>query len=278
MKLLLDNHVDLEALECAEFTYTWMQKADNTLIKEQLFDTRIRFGTPSIFTRRSLLHAELARTATATVDGAPAPARLIPNAKVVEIFPNEGRVVLENGRIFEGDLVVGADGINSIVRSFVLAGNSAESLVRPSGIATYMSTIPIDVIRSDPAFSIFAGREGEGMGIWFGGAPSDLRVSFFPLDNKLAQLMGRTSDELWVNQFEREKSSIIKDVDPSHALAIFKDFHPSVTRLFSATTSGTHDVWRVRDINPLPKWSASVTLSPSWFISLCLSSTVGRSY
>lgn len=256
MKLLLAEGINLDALESVLFTHTWMHKSDNSLIKAQLFDTTARFGCSSIFTRRARLHAELLRFATSP-SGVGEPAIIIEEAKVIEIDPLQGIVKLEDGREFQGNVLVGADGINSAVRGAVLAkqpSTRTSTLAKPTGIATIMSTIPIECIRSDVELASLVADGVAGLSMYYG--PSNLRASFFPMDSKgNVQLVGSIPETEWKEQFERENSSIIKDVHPSHAQALYKDFHPSLVKLFGASITGKHDVWRIRDIDPLDSWS-----------------------
>ncbi|KAJ7920819.1 hypothetical protein B0H13DRAFT_2249664 [Mycena leptocephala] len=60
------------------------------------------------------------------------------NSRVVSVEPQEGKVTLENGEVISGDLLIGADGIKSIVRDAV-AGGPPKSPV-PTGHAAYRAT------------------------------------------------------------------------------------------------------------------------------------------
>ncbi|KAL8280400.1 hypothetical protein RQP46_007048 [Phenoliferia psychrophenolica] len=226
MQLLLKEGIDPEALESVLFTHTWMHRSDNSLIREQLFETQARFGTASIFTRRARLHAELLRFATQP--GVGEPTTIIEGAKVVRIDPEAGLVALEDER--------------------------TSTLAKNTGIATIMSTVPLESIKSDTALSHLVKDGVAGLSMWYG--PRNLRCSFFPIDTKgNFQLVGSIPEGDWTAQFDADRSSIIKDVEPSYALSLFADFHPSLVKLFGSSTTGKHDVWRIRDIDPLEAWS-----------------------
>ena len=60
-------------------------------------------------------------------------------------------VQLLNGRTITGDLVIGADGIKSVVQGVVLAGvGKVARPPRPTGDAVYRAIIPTDVMVKDP--------------------------------------------------------------------------------------------------------------------------------
>ena len=75
----------------------------------ELFNYKERFGEDEWSGKRSDLRGELFRLATAPseqlrIQGQPA--RVIPNAPVVGVDPAEGSVTLEDGSIFEADVVI----------------------------------------------------------------------------------------------------------------------------------------------------------------------------
>jgi salicylate hydroxylase len=70
------------------------------------------------------------------------------NSRVVSVEPQEGKVTLENGEVISGDLLIGADGIKSIVRDAV-AGGRPKSPV-PTGHAAYRAVISTKDMISDP--------------------------------------------------------------------------------------------------------------------------------
>jgi 2-polyprenyl-6-methoxyphenol hydroxylase-like FAD-dependent oxidoreductase len=65
---------------------------------------------PWQITHRVHLHNELKRMATGN-DGVGKPVVLHTSAKVIDIDPLKGSLTLENGEVYFGDLVLGADGV-----------------------------------------------------------------------------------------------------------------------------------------------------------------------
>ncbi|KAJ7833088.1 FAD/NAD(P)-binding domain-containing protein [Mycena olivaceomarginata] len=73
----------------------------------------------SVFCHRNDLYDELKRLATGESIGGP-PAQLLFNSKVVACDAEAGTVTLGNSEIIHADVVIGADGIHSIVRTSVV--------------------------------------------------------------------------------------------------------------------------------------------------------------
>jgi salicylate hydroxylase len=116
-----------------------------------------------------------------------------------------------------------------------------------------MSIVPASIIRSDPNLAFQAG-ENAGLANWYGTDDSRRRVLAYPADSEHFQIVAYHPEDAWVEQFERNKSSIIKHVPAQRVLEDFVNFHPSVKKMLSYST--VSDVWRIRDIDPLPLWHA----------------------
>lgn len=80
---------------------------------------------PWQLTHRVHLHEELKRLASSP-EGKGKPAVLKLSAKVVDIDPQKGSVILENGEVYTGDLVLGADGVGV---SFLIGHGLIESAI-----------------------------------------------------------------------------------------------------------------------------------------------------
>jgi salicylate hydroxylase len=114
-------------------------------------------GTITI--HRADLHRELLRVAT-TVDAPPAvgggegveawgpPVEIRLGAGVVRVSDDGSGVVLESGEEVRGDLVVGADGVHSVVREYVVAGEELGKAVH-SGMAAFRFLLESDRLRAD---------------------------------------------------------------------------------------------------------------------------------
>jgi salicylate hydroxylase len=83
------------------------------------------------------------------------------NSRVTTVDPQEGKVTLENGNVILADLIIGADGIKSLVRDTVARGPPM-----PTGHASYHAVISTKGMISDPILKALVDR-GEMTG-WMG--------------------------------------------------------------------------------------------------------------
>lgn len=69
------------------------------------------------------------------------------NSTVTDIDPDTPSLTLASGEIIKSDLIIGADGVKSVVQTTVLGRtNPAE----PTGDAAYRAIIPASVMEGDP--------------------------------------------------------------------------------------------------------------------------------
>jgi salicylate hydroxylase len=117
-----------------------------------LADARKRYGGPYIVLHRSDLNHALVDAARAldTVT-------LLTNAGVerVEQDENGASAITTDGRVFTGDLLVGADGLRSIVRGEIVTDETV-----PSGYVAYRGAVPLE---NTPAHLAL-----DDVNVWFG--------------------------------------------------------------------------------------------------------------
>ncbi|KAJ6498722.1 hypothetical protein DFH09DRAFT_1203854 [Mycena vulgaris] len=255
-RLLLQQGIEDVNLKATVLTYVWSCAADGAINRQSLATSLARFGTETIFTRRSRLHAELHNLATG--DQRPGkPARIIEEVKISTVDIAEGTITTESGATYRGDLIIGADGINSAIRAAVLSTTSgsvdvaAGAAAVPSGIAAYLCTVPNAIMRNDPVLAFQTG-EKSGMATFQHGIDPRKRVLLFPADPENFQIVAYHPEDAWVERFTQGGSSILKDIPAERAVVDFSDFHPSIQNLLTSATS--RDVWRIRDLDRLPHW------------------------
>ncbi|KAJ7196080.1 hypothetical protein GGX14DRAFT_700614 [Mycena pura] len=253
-RLLLQQGIEDENLQATVLTYVWVCDASGKVVRKSLSESLARFGTTTIFTRRSRLHAEL--YTLATTDRLPGkPACVIEEVKISTIDVEEGTITTDRGDTLRGDIIIGADGINSAVRAAVLSGAvdvAGSAAAVPSGLAAYLCTVPRAVLAADPVLAFLTG-ERAGMAS-FRGADPRRRILVYPADAGAFQIVAYHPEERWAAQFAREGSSIIRHVAAARVVEDFADFHPSIQEMLRRAT--TPDVWRIRDLDPLSRWCA----------------------
>lgn len=72
----------------------------------------------------------------------------------------EGIVEMLDGSKHQADLVVGADGLHSVVKSAVLGKKAAPPV--PSGLSAFRFLIDTETLQVDPKLSEFLSRKGSG--------------------------------------------------------------------------------------------------------------------
>jgi 3-hydroxybenzoate 6-monooxygenase len=120
---------------------------------EQIFHTpldddfRTYFGNPYAVIHRADLHGSL-------LEGCQSSdlVTLVNSEKIVscENTANGAKVTTASGKTFEADAVIGADGINSVIRKFIAKG---EDPMRLSGHVAYRAVLPIEQMPVDLRWS-----------------------------------------------------------------------------------------------------------------------------
>ncbi len=148
----------------------------------------------------------------------------------------------EDGTAAEADVIIGADGIHSAVRT-ALFGPDAP---RFTGKICYRSVIPTAAVRGGALADVAA-----DLGQWLG--PHGTIVLYPLRGEELINVVAHYDDdtyrhESWVTRCER-----------SEVTERYADWHPSLLRLFEA--GETWYKWALYDRDPIPRWtSGRVTL------------------
>lgn len=251
--LLQKAGISSEHLDMVVMTHLWVRDNAGKELRTVHFDTRARFGgAPSVLVKRAKLQRELVRFATGA--GFPgSPAEIVQNAKVARVDAQAGTVTTEDGRVFRGDLIIGADGINSAVRSAVFEGKGTP---RTHDLLAFMTRVPVDELKSDPNFAYLAEDPKSQAGLCSfytaAGQRSNKRIMAYHTSPRDLQVLGYTSEKEFAEKFDSLNTGIIKDVPISRVVEDFApDFAEPLVNLF---IHGKIEAWRVRDITPMDNW------------------------
>jgi salicylate hydroxylase len=153
---------------------------------------------------------------------------------------NKGRGAeawFENGARITADVLVGADGIHSAVRS-ALFGEEAPVF---AGCVAYRGLVPAERI-ADLGLAI-------GSQSWVG--PGAHFVHYFVSRGHLLNFVGWTEHDDWNREDWTDHATVAR------ALAAFEGWHPQVRRIIAA--ADTCFIWALFDRDPLTRWSVGRT-------------------
>lgn len=142
-----------------------------TKMQMDLSEVNKQWKNPWFCVHRQDLHRELKRLAIDPDGEGPVP-KLELACHVTSIDVETGAVRLEDGRVFESDVVVGADGVRSFARTAI----APDAKPYPWGKSAYRWLVPRDQLLADPQTKDLIGGEG-----WFGEiSEADRRVVMYP--------------------------------------------------------------------------------------------------
>jgi salicylate hydroxylase len=142
-------------------------------------------------------------------------------------------VRFDNGAHCAVDVLVGADGIHSAVRTR-LFGDVAPLF---AGCVAYRGLVPVERI-ADLGLEL-------GSQSWVG--PGGHFVHYFVSRGRLLNFVGWTEHDTWNREDWTDRATI------ERALAAFAGWHPQIRRIIGAAE--TCFIWALFDRDPLPRWS-----------------------
>lgn len=197
---------------------------------------------PWLLVHRANLHSALKNKATAD-EGKGQPVKINLSSRVASVDTAKGKVVLESGETFKGDLVVAADGVHSMIRNHI---TGSDTLATPSGYSAFRFLVPRKDVESVKAFKQYYTKNGE-LQIWL---DSDRRVVIYPCkDNQQLNFvcihpdsLNSGSQEGWANKGSK-----------SDLLACYANFHPALVELLGKAED--IKLWKLLDRPTLHKWT-----------------------
>ena len=187
-----------------------------------------RFGAAFYQVQRSDLHAHL-RSALP-----PETIRLNMRCTGVESAQASAKLRFADGSVAESDVVVGADGVHSLLRQ-QLAGAGKP---RFTGVICWRGQVDADRLP--------AGLIPPDSLNWMG--PGGCIVHYYVRPNRLVNWIAHRTTDIWAEE------SWSVEGDKQEMLGAFEGWHPSLLTLLGATERCYK--WAILDRDPLPRWSA----------------------
>ncbi|OHF04108.1 hypothetical protein CORC01_00447 [Colletotrichum orchidophilum] len=208
------------------------------------FHLKKSYGAERMIYHRVDLHDALKSAATKGEDGIN-PVNIRTGCVVQKCEPEAGTVRLESGEVLSADLIIGADGIKSVLRQSII-GREAPAI--PTGLSAYRLVIDSSELEQDKDFtSVIDPREsfttmimGHDRRIIMGPARNGSIYSIVALvpDD---QMQENAEGKSWTTKGDPNKLRETFDVFPKWAKAVFKN----------CTEVG---LWQLRDLDPLDTW------------------------
>jgi len=198
--------------------------------------TEQRWGAPYLHCHR----ADLIRVLSDTLQKR-SPQSLILNTSVQNYTQSDNSVKVkcknqEQSVSYVADILIGADGIHSIIQSQLLTELNIQSKANFTGNIAWRMTVPLDKLGSDiPPPSAC---------IWVG--PGKHAVSYRLRGGQLANLVGIVEQDNW----HKESWSEVGNKDD--ALKDFSGWSPHITSIIEKAKK--HYRWALFDRKPLDKW------------------------
>ncbi|PYH86485.1 putative monooxygenase [Aspergillus uvarum CBS 121591] len=213
--------------------------------------TRDRYGAERMIYHRADLHEALKQRATDP--GYPGDAvQIRTGCRVRAVDCERGAVQLETGEVVAGHVVVGADGIKSLVRRAVLGPDAGaeerEGEARPTGLCAYRMMIPTEKLMQEPVFAGVVDPRAPQTTMVVG---DDRRLIMGPArSGSIYGVVALVPDER-MNESSRD-TSWTTEGDHAKMMLTFQDFPAwAQTPLRLAEEVG---LWQLRDLDPLRTW------------------------
>lgn len=149
---------------------------------------------------------------------------------------NDGQaavITFADGSEVESDVVVGADGIHSLVRESLYGPESP----RFTGVICWRGVVPTSIMP--------AGMVSPDMGAWFG--PHSTLVTYYVRRGELINWAALYDAHDWREESWKTEGK------PEEVMQTYADWHPAVNELIAKT--GRLYKWALFDREPLPQWS-----------------------
>ncbi|OQE29848.1 hypothetical protein PENSTE_c002G06657 [Penicillium steckii] len=163
----------------------------------------------------------------------------------INIETSRPSVVLDDGRVFHADVLLGADGLHSQARPIISPGASPY----PVGTSCLRWLLPVDDLKNNESTKRYVDKRG----IFLEWGGKDRRLVAYPCsDNKIMNLCAfMPSEEARVQDTQSDGWQAVGD--KQSILQGFSEFTPAVQNIIQSADQSLK-VWDLYDMDPLATW------------------------
>ncbi|CAG8918567.1 unnamed protein product [Penicillium salamii] len=189
------------------------------------------------------LHEALKAKATSH-SGPGVPVTIHLRSKVVDCDPEDPSLTLADGTEIQGDLLIGADGVHSVLRTIIAQENIA---AKPSGGSAFRFLIPMSQVTLNPETAALVPKNGE-LQFWDG---QYRRLVIYPCRNNTELNFVCLHPDT-----ESDGATEGWDVTGSQEslLRVFGEFSPAMKTLLKMAAPDSIKLWRLLDRQALGTW------------------------
>ncbi|TKA81732.1 hypothetical protein B0A55_01117 [Friedmanniomyces simplex] len=221
--------------------------SDGQLVNTVPLLSKTEYGGDRVMYHRQDLHNALRLAATAA-DRVGPPATVRTASRVVSCDCDAGFVVLESGEQVHADLIVGADGIHSVLRDHVV---HEKINTVPTGLSAYRFMVPTSTLEHDAAEFCRRIKPREPFTSMV--VAHSCRLIMGPARGcDVYSVVGLVPDER-MNEDPEKNQSWVSPGDLDQMLETYKDFPEWVKACFRLAKDV--GLWQLRDIDPLTTWT-----------------------
>ncbi|PYI05107.1 FAD/NAD(P)-binding domain-containing protein [Aspergillus sclerotiicarbonarius CBS 121057] len=242
--LLRRTGIQPEDFRCndAEFVSVFDSQG-NPVSSKDIRGLRELYPFPWQLSHRIDLHEALKAKAT-TLNDPGVPVTIHLRSKVVNCDPARPSLTLVDGTEVQGDLLIGADGAHSVLRSIIAREDIA---AEPSGGSAFRFLIPISQVKANPETAALVQKEGE-LQFWDG---QYRRLVIYPCRNNTELNFVCLHPDTESDGTSEGKSPYrYKD----NLLRVFDEFSPAMKSLLAMADPDSIKLWRLLDRKALGTW------------------------
>jgi salicylate hydroxylase len=211
----------------SEFLIIRSWKSGRLISRVRRGDFRKKFGAPNLTVHRADL-LDVLRGSLKTTD-----IRLGMRCIAVEPGARNAAARFADGSAIEADVVVGADGIHSMVRNSLFGADAP----RFTGCVCWRGMAPVDAVPSDI-------NSGDGT-MWMG--PHGHVVHYPVHRGKLVNIVAHIDSNAWTEESWTHECGV------AEVASAYAGWHPALTQLYPCSTRWYK--WALYDRDPLERWS-----------------------